>query len=81
MDERLLTVFDCARLAANSPAFWRKMIDEGRIAVVRIGRSVRIRRQDFEAFLEAGMCPAVYAYRSPDNEEKDPRMTPQKVAH
>lgn len=58
MDETLLTVYDCARLAANSVAFWRKVIHHRLIPVVRVGRSVRIRRRDFEAFLRSGAQPA-----------------------
>ena len=50
----LLTLFDCARLAANSVAYWRKAVDRGLIRTVHVGRSVRIRPEDFQAFLEAG---------------------------
>lgn len=59
MDEALMTVSDCSRLAANSEAFWRKAIFRRLIPVVRIGRSVRIRRQDFDAFLKAAIRPAL----------------------
>lgn len=52
MDVPLLTLDDCARLANNSLAWWRKAVARGQIPIVRIGRSIRVRRQDLDEFLE-----------------------------
>jgi excisionase family DNA binding protein len=36
-----------------SPAFAYRLIEEGRLPAVRVGRSVRVMRSDLVAFLEA----------------------------
>lgn len=46
----LLTVKRAAYLASVSEATIRRAIREGRLPSVRIGRSVRIRPDDFDAF-------------------------------
>lgn len=47
----LLTVERAAFLSAVSEATIRRAIRDGRLACVRVGRSVRIRPEDLEAFL------------------------------
>lgn len=47
----LLTVERAAFLASVSEATIRRAIRDGRLASIRIGRSVRIRPDDLEAFL------------------------------
>lgn len=61
--EQLLTVRQMAQEAANSEAFWRKVIARREIPIVRVGRSVRVRRRDFEVFLAKGLRPALRSYR------------------
>lgn len=48
----LLTVKRAAYLASVSEATIRRAIREGRLPFVRIGRSIRIRSDDFDAFME-----------------------------
>lgn len=47
----LFTVERAAFLSAVSEATIRRAIRDGRLACVRVGRSVRIRPEDLEAFL------------------------------
>lgn len=47
----LLTVKRAAFLASVSEATIRRAIREGRLPFVRVGRSIRIHHDDFEAFV------------------------------
>ena len=52
--EKLLSVTECAELTATTPAFWRKLLYHRAIPFVKVGRCVRIRESDLEAWLRAG---------------------------
>src|SRR5262249_13325721 len=47
----LLTVPDVAELLRLSPRQVRRLIAEGRLPIVRLGRAIRIRPQDVEALV------------------------------
>jgi excisionase family DNA binding protein len=53
MDE-FLTVADVAELLRLNPQTVRNWIDQGSLPALRIGRRVRIRREDFQALLDHG---------------------------
>lgn len=54
MDERnLLTVEQLAKRLSVNPMTVRRMIRRGQIAAVRIGRAIRFRPEDIDAFLES----------------------------
>ena len=46
-----LTIRETARLLKVSPITIRRYIDAGRLRAVKVGRSVRVRREAIEAFL------------------------------
>jgi excisionase family DNA binding protein len=50
--ENLLTVAEVAKLLKLNPQTIRNAIDGGRLTAVRLGRRVRIRRSDLEAYFE-----------------------------
>ena len=52
--ERLLDVKEAAALLGCSEAAIRKWVHQRRLPAVRVGRLVRFRRQDLEAFVQAG---------------------------
>ena len=52
--ERLLSVKEAAALLGCSAAAIRKWRYQGRLPAVRVGRLVRFRRHDIEAFVQAG---------------------------
>lgn len=55
MDESFLTVSDVARLLQMNEQTVRNWIDRGELRAVRVGsRRVRVRREDLDAFIEAG---------------------------
>ena len=56
--DRLLSLPDVAARTATSTAFWRKAIARRAIPIVRVGRCVRIREADLEAWLRVGLQPA-----------------------
>ena len=49
--ERLLTIADVAERCQVSPRSVRRWIDDGRLRVIRLGRSVRVAEGDLAAFL------------------------------
>jgi excisionase family DNA binding protein len=55
----LMTFRQCAAEAKTSESYWRKLVYRRQIRVVRIGRSVRVARDDFERFLRDGERPAL----------------------
>jgi len=71
MSVELMTLRECSVQAKNSIAFWRKLIARRQITVIRVGRSVRIRRRDFEAFLGKGLRPALRALYAPEDPTGD----------
>jgi excisionase family DNA binding protein len=62
--DRLLTVAEAAERLNVGERFVRRLIQERRIDVRRLGRHVRIRESAVEAFIEAGAVPAVPRSRS-----------------
>jgi excisionase family DNA binding protein len=50
----LLTVEEAASILNVSIRFIRRLVAERRIAVVRLGRHIRLARSDLEAFIAAG---------------------------
>jgi excisionase family DNA binding protein len=51
----LLTADDVARELSVSRSFAYQMMQRGTIPVVRLGRAVRVRPQDLDAFIEANV--------------------------
>jgi len=60
---KLLKPEEVAAMWSVSPLTIRKWIFARRLPVVRIGRSVRIRQEDAEAFIRLGLTPAQRAGR------------------
>jgi len=57
--ERLLTLKDvCARLQISSVTAWRLYAERG-LRVVKIGRAVRVRPEDLQAWLERNSTAGV----------------------
>jgi len=54
MAETLITFQDAANRAANSPAWWRKLAARREIAVVKLGRSARLRAEEVEQIIRKG---------------------------
>jgi excisionase family DNA binding protein len=54
----LLSLQEVAKTTHTSIAFWRKQVHLRRIAVVKVGRLVRLRPEDLHSFLAAGTRPA-----------------------
>jgi excisionase family DNA binding protein len=50
-DPVLLTIDQAAELISMSPRYVRRLVSERRIAVHRLGRAVRINRDDLAAFI------------------------------
>ncbi len=48
-DVLLVRIAEAARMLGVSPGMVRKMIADGRLSTVRLGRAVRLRRADVEA--------------------------------
>lgn len=50
---QLLTVADVARFLNTTERMARRIFDERRVPVVKVGRHVRIRPEDLDAYLSA----------------------------
>ena len=50
----LLTVEQAAEYLGTQPRFIRRLIEERRIGYTKLGRFVRLQRDDLEAFVAAG---------------------------
>jgi excisionase family DNA binding protein len=57
--ERLLTVPEAAERLRASDRFVRRLIAERRIAVVRVGRHVRLAEADLDEFAASGRLEAL----------------------
>jgi hypothetical protein len=55
MSTTLLTFPEAARRAANSPAWWRNLAARRQIAVIKLGRSARLREEDVERVIRDGV--------------------------
>jgi excisionase family DNA binding protein len=58
MTDKLLTVEEAADRLGTSPRFVRRLIDERRIAYVKVGRHVRIAEADLAGFVASGRVEA-----------------------
>ncbi|ETK34236.1 helix-turn-helix domain-containing protein [Microbispora sp. ATCC PTA-5024] len=56
---RLLTVKEAAERLNTSERFPRRLIEERRITFVHVGRNVRIPEAALDAFIAAGIVPAI----------------------
>ena len=69
--ERLLTVREVAERLRVHPITVRRHIKAGRLQAVRVGRSVRVRESDLEAFLRPEIAPGIeLPYRWPPTPEE-----------
>ena len=65
-DDEFLTVADIARILKLNQQTVRNWIDQGTLPALRVGRRVRVRRSDFDAFVEGGRtAPAPASSPSP----------------
>jgi excisionase family DNA binding protein len=55
---RLVSYSEAAARAANSPAWWRKLVARRQIPVVKLGRSSRLREEDVDRIIAEGFRPA-----------------------
>jgi len=53
VEQEFLTVGQLERLTNETESCWRKRLARREIPYVRLGTNVRIRRQDFENWIEA----------------------------
>ena len=67
MAESFLTVGDVAELLKLNPQTVRNWIDQGQLPAVRIGRRVRIRQSELDAFIEAGTTRKPSSDGEPDS--------------
>ncbi|MCQ4043015.1 excisionase family DNA-binding protein [Streptantibioticus rubrisoli] len=64
MADRLLEVTEVAERLGTGVRFPRRLIEERRIAFVKVGRHVRIRESVVEAYIEANtVCPVTTVQR------------------
>ena len=54
LDDEFLTVAEVAEILKLNPQTVRNWIDQGTLPALRVGRRVRIRRSEFERFVEQG---------------------------
>ncbi len=54
IDEEFLTVAEVAEMLKLNQQTVRNWIDQGSLPALHVGRSVRIQRSDFDAFIERG---------------------------
>jgi excisionase family DNA binding protein len=54
VDADYLTVNEIAQILKLNPQTVRNWIDRGELPALHVGRRVRIRREDFDAMIEAG---------------------------
>ena len=65
-DDEFLTVAEIARILKLNQQTVRNWIDQGTLPALRVGRRVRVRRSDFDAFVEGGRtAPAPASGPSP----------------
>ncbi|RZU43461.1 helix-turn-helix domain-containing protein [Edaphobacter modestus] len=58
-EQEYLSPQQCAALTGESPWTWRKRAYEGRIASVKLGRSLRISHAEVRRLVAEGTRPAV----------------------
>lgn len=57
--EELLTLKECEELTKRKVATWRRDVLERKIPYVKLGRSIRIKRQVVLDLIAAGSCEAI----------------------
>ena len=67
--DRLLTVAEVAEWLSTSERFPRRLIEEGRITFVRLGRKVRIPESVPNDFISAGLVPPSSPVRGEQHEQ------------
>ena len=58
-DDQLLDDAEIARIARVTLRMAQRLIYERRVPIIKVGRYLRVRRSDLEAWLEANTQPAV----------------------
>ena len=53
IDKPFYTVFELQELSGESEATWRKRLSRREIPFIKFGANVRIRKEDFERWVEA----------------------------
>ena len=69
-EDRLLTVPEVAERLRVHPITVRRHIKAGRLRAVRVGRSVRVRASDVDAYLRPEVAPVVRLPRWPPTKEE-----------
>ncbi len=69
-DTALLTVQDVARYCQVHEATVRRHIASGRLRSVRVGRAVRVRSEDLDAYLKPSVDPGAASTTDEDSERK-----------
>lgn len=54
----LLTLAECAACTGTTVRWWRRAVFERRVAVVRLGRLVRVEEGELERLVDEGREPA-----------------------
>jgi len=57
--ELLLALPQLAKLSNESLAVWRKRVSRRQIPFVKCGRNVRVRREDYQSWIQRRTVPAV----------------------
>ena len=73
-EAKLLTVHEAAEATGASVSFWRKRVADRSLPVVRVGRLVRLRPSDVDAYLARRTTPARTAGNGEASEEEDPEQ-------
>ncbi len=64
-NNEFLSVPELARVTCEAESTWRKRIWLRRISFVKLGRTVRVRREDFQRWVAERVVPAAPAERRP----------------
>jgi excisionase family DNA binding protein len=78
--DEFLTVADVARILRLNQQTVRNWIDAGALPALHVGRRVRIRRSDFEQFLEHGSTQKAQAEQSPAQAFWEGELPPAPLA-
>jgi excisionase family DNA binding protein len=79
-DEEFLTVAEVATILKLNKQTVRNWIDAGTLPALHVGRRVRIRRSDFDEFLEQGRTKKPQAERSPAQAFWEGELPPAPLA-
>jgi len=59
VDDRLLTYAEAAEVLGTAPGYVERLVGQRRLAHVKLGHFVRIRRSDIDRLIETSRVPAV----------------------